>query len=199
MKQYFWLAVLLVIAFVVSGCSLTKFGAQPSGQSQAVSEMGKALASDKPVKCVTKTDVAGVQSESTMYADLPTKRVRSITTVKIAGKVQTVNALKLDEMVYSWNEGASEGVYIDLKQSLEQAKNMPKGQVPATNVEAQQLAQVDPAKLAEQVNTTCEDWKLDESLLVVPKDIKFVDQMAKIKELTDKAQAAIEAAKTMMR
>ncbi|MFA9202171.1 MAG: hypothetical protein ACEQSC_01305, partial [Candidatus Nanopelagicaceae bacterium] len=118
---------------------------------------------------------------------------RTTTKVTIANTTQISNGLKLKDKIYTWVEGSKEGFFLsttDLK-DIPTVKDAP-AQAPSV---ASPVLQAYLDKLSQQVNTTCEAWKIDEAMFKLPKGVKFVDQMVKLKEITDKANAAVEAAK----
>jgi hypothetical protein len=132
-----------------------------------------------------------VKTEAQMYIDTKGERFRMMTKVVVNPKMnQLSNSLKIKDQVYSWGEGAKEGVTMSLKQVAKNATSVDPKSVPspATPTAMATMSAEDVAKLSEQINTTCEVWELDEAMFKIPSDVKFVDQMAKIKELTDKAK-----------
>ena len=190
MKKFLVLSLGLAVCVGLSGCTKAEEAAKPSAQV-AMNNLQSALAQGKAAKCGTITNVSGVTSESQIYIDTKAARTRTITKVSISGTTQISNGLKLKDKVYTWVEGSKEGFVL----STAELKDMPTVKdVPAAapSVASPDL-QADLDKLSQQLNTTCEAWKIDETMFKLPSGVKFADQMAKLKEMTDKANAALKA------
>lgn len=190
MNKFIVLSLGLAVCVSLSGCTKADELAKPSAQV-AMSNLQTALAEGKAAKCGTITNVSGVTSESQMYIDTKGARTRTITKVSIAGTTQISNGLKLKDKVYTWVEGSKEGFVLSTSE-LKDIPTVKDAPAQAPSVVNQDL-QADLDKLSQQVNTTCEAWKIDEVMFKLPKDIKFADQMAKLKEMTDNANAALKA------
>lgn len=200
MKKYLLIASFVLLSVSLSGCSLMNSvsgKSRPAAKSShevAMNSLQTVLASGKAAKCGTITNVSGVSSESQMYIDTKGNRIRTITKVNLAGTTQISNGLKLNDKVYTWVEGAKEGFVLSTTQVAKDLPTVKDVPAPAPSV-ASPVLQADLDKLSQQTNTVCEAWKIDETMFKLPKGVKFVDQMAKLKEMTDKANATIEAAK----
>lgn len=196
MKKLLSLLGVVLLSGVLTACSIKErvagglFAPRPKTfATEAARDLQSAVASGRPAKCVTMTDIAGVKSEAQMYIDTKGERLRMKTKVVVNPKMtQLSNSLKIKDKIYTWAEGAKEGAMMDLATAKDTKVEQKAAPTPAVPMPMKTISQEEIMKLSEQINTSCEVWELDEELFKLPTDVKFVDQMQKIKELTEKAR-----------
>lgn len=184
MKKLTLLSLVLVAGITLSGCLFSKQAtttpapeaAAPTNESFS-GTMGELLAKGKSVKCTSASEEAGTKTENEFYIDSASGRSRNIIKMTAANKpAQTTNSITTKEAVYTWVEGQKEGFLFPV------TKTEPTASQPAAT---EQNAPAAPtgAKPDEKYNFNCAAWQVDESIFALPKDVTFVDQAAKLKDL----------------
>jgi hypothetical protein len=199
MKKIATFIALMVFALVLSGCGK---GNQQSAetnqeQKQVTSDSGDdkqsgenkftgsikdLLGMGKSLKCTASSSSDKFSSSGTTYISGEKVRSDVVSHVEGAAKETIMHSIILDGIMYSWKEGESTGMKLDINKMKE---NLPPASSEANQSEG---ALSSENQLDDKTDFDCSSWSVDESLFAVPTDVNFTDQAAVMNSIKSKIE-----------
>lgn len=191
-KKYLNIAILLLAPLVLTGCNiknpLSMFKNKVEEVKTTVEEkvtentgINSMLGMNKNTHCTMQDEL----SKTDIYVgNGKTRTTMSMTTEELT----LVNHAIIDgEWMYSWQEGSDQGTKMNWKLLEEQTKELQKEFTDMAEDYTEETEDDDTylGNLDLTLDYKCTDWKVDNAMFELPKDVTFIDQMEAIQDISN--------------